>query len=823
MAEGLFLLSTYTSYELITRDINKSLARVEQQPTVNRDTAYYKANIGKVKSIDDFVGNYRLFGYAMKAYGLENMTYAKAFMTKVLEGGVTDPDSFANQLTDKRYLEFAKAFDFNRNGADTTTYNRAQSDVPKNFVYQTEMTTSQPNFGYVEEETSYFLDNIGNVKSVDDLLGNGRLLQYALTANGLFLDDYATASDPTGKDYVRTMLEGGVSDPQSPANKLGDKRFANFVGAFNFAEHGADTTSRLAVQMGTPQSYINESELVLLKGVPETQRAEVAYFTANIGKVTTPGQLIADKRLLTFALAAYGLDAKTEPPERVFQMLTGGVSDPQSPANNLADKRYAAFASAFNFAEYGAAATTRDEVTQVAPKRYLEVQSDPESAYFRANISTVKSVGDLLRNEQLITYAMKAYGLDAKTESRTLVRDMLLGGVADPQSPANASSDKRWAAFVSAFDFGQYGADTTARAAVSEQVPKLNGERLDAETTYFRANIGNATTVDKLLADDRLLTYSMAAYGLDASTEGKEAVRRMLVGGVDSPLSPANLLSDKSYARFVAAFDFKTYGVNTPTRAAVLEATPARYDTMRDLGLLKPPAAYVKTETDYYRANVGNLESIDDLMADKRLLNYALTSYGFDPADLDTATIRNMLEGGIVEDDSPANKSGDTKWQAFVSAFDFTRYGETTTTFSPALGPTVDKYMRQTLEENEGKKNEGVRLALNFERKAGDITNFYDVLADKALATVVRTALGLPDSFASADIDKQAKLFEEKLDIADFTDPDRLKTFLKRFTSLWEVNNPTQSPQTSLSVLFSQPTEYGISTSTLLSIASMRR
>jgi hypothetical protein len=47
----------------------------------------------------------------------------------------------------------------------------------------------------------------------------------------------------------------------------------------------------------------------------------------------------------------------------------------------------------------------------------------------------VKSVSDLLGNERLITYAMKAYGLDAKTESRVLVRDMLLGGITDPQSP----------------------------------------------------------------------------------------------------------------------------------------------------------------------------------------------------------------------------------------------------------------------------------------------------------------------------------------------------------------------------------------------------
>ena len=101
--------------------------------------------------------------------------------------------------------------------------------------------------------------------------------------------------------------------------------------------------------------------------------------------------------------------------------------------------------------------------------------------------------------------------------------------------------------------------------------------------------------------------------------------------------------------------------------------------------------------------------------------------------------------------------------------------------------------MRQTLEENAGKDNEGVRLALYFERKAPELTSFYQVLADPALAKVVRTLLSLPDSFATADVDKQVKLFESKLDIEDFSDPEALGKLMTRFTSLWEVNNPTRA------------------------------
>ncbi|WP_192285911.1 DUF1217 domain-containing protein, partial [Methylorubrum zatmanii] len=95
-------------------------------PVVARETAYYEAHIGQVKSVDDLLGDQRLYAYAMKAYGLEEMTYAKAFMRKVLEEGAASSASFANRLADDRYTAFARAFTFGQGftatGADPTTF-----------------------------------------------------------------------------------------------------------------------------------------------------------------------------------------------------------------------------------------------------------------------------------------------------------------------------------------------------------------------------------------------------------------------------------------------------------------------------------------------------------------------------------------------------------------------------------------------------------------------------------------------------------------------------------------------------------------------------
>ena len=84
------MVSTYFGYSYVARNLAQTLTRVAQQTDVSRDAAYYKANIGKVHSVDDLMNDYRLYHYVTKAYGLEDMAYAKAFMKKVLQSNLSD-------------------------------------------------------------------------------------------------------------------------------------------------------------------------------------------------------------------------------------------------------------------------------------------------------------------------------------------------------------------------------------------------------------------------------------------------------------------------------------------------------------------------------------------------------------------------------------------------------------------------------------------------------------------------------------------------------------------------------------------------------------
>ncbi len=125
------MLSTLMNYRLYSADMAKSLARIASQASVQRDADYYKANIGKVKSPDDLLKDQRLYSYAMKAYGLEDQIQSKGLMRKVLESDLSQSDSFANKLVDKRYREFAAAFQFGAPARRRSRRRRRPNSSPK--------------------------------------------------------------------------------------------------------------------------------------------------------------------------------------------------------------------------------------------------------------------------------------------------------------------------------------------------------------------------------------------------------------------------------------------------------------------------------------------------------------------------------------------------------------------------------------------------------------------------------------------------------------------------------------------------------------------
>lgn len=229
----------------------------------------------------------------------------------------------------------------------------------------------------------------------------------------------------------------------------------------------------------------------------------------------------------------------------------------------------------------------------------------------------------------------------------------------------------------------------------------------------------------------------------------------------------------------------------------------------------------VSRETEYYLSKIEDVKSLDDFMADSRLVDYALEAYGLGDMSYAKAFFRKLLDEGIDDRSSLANQLTDQRYHDFASDFNFNRYGESTTTFERTRSGTVDKYYQQQVEVAAGDDNEGARLAIYFARKAADIDSPYDILADQALMKVVYTAFAIPDGTTSQDIEKQAALISDKLDIENLSDPEELDTFLQRFVTMWDIENPDTIAAPTIAPLISSSVQ-SLSTDLLTAIQTIK-
>jgi len=229
----------------------------------------------------------------------------------------------------------------------------------------------------------------------------------------------------------------------------------------------------------------------------------------------------------------------------------------------------------------------------------------------------------------------------------------------------------------------------------------------------------------------------------------------------------------------------------------------------------------VARESKYYLSNIEKIKSIDDFLKNDRVYRFAMKAHGLEDMIYAKAFMKKVLTEGVDRSDSFANGLSDPRFKEFAAVFNFARDGEIATVFEATRQGTVDRYVRQTLEQQAGEENEGVRLALYFARKAPELRNTLEILADKALITVVQTALAIPAATSQQDIDKQVEMLGKRLTVADFKDPRKLDRFIERFTSLWELNNRSSSGSSS-ALSIGQPIEAGLGVDILASLQNLK-
>lgn len=250
----------------------------------------------------------------------------------------------------------------------------------------------------------------------------------------------------------------------------------------------------------------------------------------------------------------------------------------------------------------------------------------------------------------------------------------------------------------------------------------------------------------------------------------------------------------------------KAAGAECPGKGRAMISTVSSYQQIvrnidRSIGMIAERPE-VRREAGYYLANIRSVKSVDDFMRNDRLYSFAMTAFGLKDMVYARAFMRKVLTEGVDGSKSFALQLADPRFREFAETFNFARYGGTAIAFERAQQGTLDRYMRVQLEADAGKTDEGLRLALYFQRKATSVASVYGLMADPALYKVVQTALGLPAAYSNVDVDSQASFIRSKINVEDFLDPGKLDSFITRFTAKWQAANSSAAlnvPQVGLS------------------------
>jgi hypothetical protein len=197
-------MSTFSTYLSIAQNLSRYQSMTAADPTVAQATKYYQANIGKIATPAQLVNNPRLFKYAMTAFGLGDMTYAKSLMQKVLEQGTSSSKALANKLNNPKILAFAQAFNFAANGTSTTKATAATSDVVNQYVMQT-LETNQGAQNPGVQLALYFQQNASKITDGYSILADSKLLTVVQTTLGISSYTSAENIDKQAKQLDRLL------------------------------------------------------------------------------------------------------------------------------------------------------------------------------------------------------------------------------------------------------------------------------------------------------------------------------------------------------------------------------------------------------------------------------------------------------------------------------------------------------------------------------------------------------------------------------------------------------------------------------------------
>ncbi|MEW7007840.1 DUF1217 domain-containing protein [Lentilitoribacter sp. EG35] len=757
------MISSLESYNFYTRDKIATYNRVAGDSIISREAAYYKENIKSVNTVQEFMDNDRLYNYAMKAYGLEEMTYAKGLIKKVLESNLTDADSFANRLNDVRYKELAAAFDFGLTSQTKTVQTTEQRDDLIG-IY----TASIENVNNdIQEEHRYYSAVMSQITNVDQIFQYPRVRDYIFEGYGI---------DPSSFDYETTknVLTSDPADTESYVYK-------------EFIEKSTGWNSALT------DSYAERSALIAKLNADKQTNSVDPADVARLGVVNndiTKYNLYIDKadKYIDMSKQFNFQDDGTLP--------SGGTPQDETQLKAVREKYV------------------------LAQPRLTYSTALINKTYYEDKITTIDDLNDLIFDRRLKTMVLTSFDITLQYNDTDL-RAAFAQYATDPAGTDFLAQPEKIQNLVKSFNFDVAGdviAGKTAQDAADIETT-MNGylQRYDdadeakdeALIAEFKRNMPLAADLDDFLSDlqaaKRVRGFALTAFGIGENELTRRELKAIFTSDLGDPKSFVNKSGDDRFRQLAKAFNFDAKGNITTPRSAQSEneltrITKAYYVELTRFDSTKSTKEKANEDVKYYRAEIAKIDTIDDLVKNQKLIDFLAKSERLETDELKPEFLKKLLMSDQNDPKSFLNQQTDVRYKKIFGSFNFNENGSVASAKTNGaqnnrgLAETQNFYITQSIEEEAGVDSVGARLALYFERKAPSISSLLEILADKALGDFMRTALSIPAETASGSLDSQKALMERYIKAEDLQKPEKIRELVTKFLALHDIENGSYDP-----------------------------
>jgi len=320
----------------------------------------------------------------------------------------------------------------------------------------------------------------------------------------------------------------------------------------------------------------------------------------------------------------------------------------------------------------------------------------------------------------------------------------------------------------------QRKAVATANAPYTKDLEKFKTEvsKLKVQSDFFK-NTGLLSTVLK-------------AYGLEADISNIKRLKEILTSKLSDPKSVVNQVRDARYRELAEDIDLYK-GLSKLKSAVFVQKLEDRLERRYADPRLEPKQktailnnAVFKKDIETFKSRAANIDSVDELFKDYKLLKTVLEAYDLDSEINKAGFVKKVLTSNPADKNALVNRVNDNRYRDL--ALDIGLFNGVKGLKSSAFANRLESRLAQTrYERGLDEESPGVRAALRFRSAAPRITSPYDILSDPVLRDVVLDATGLPLTIVRQPVESQARLLESKINFSKLKDASYANSIIKRF------------------------------------------